>query len=361
MAEILPQVSPFTGNKYADWGGPWGAPSTNDLINFGSLLKDNWGTIKSQGPGVIKSYAEDLNPMNYIDLTPVKQFFPRQDRGLEEQPIWNPEKPESEWEMPSLEFDLERTGLPEGQSWFQRAMERLIPAASAETFLPSEPMDIPGIMYGEPTQPMYPIPSFTQKTPFVHYPDYVPPHQRVPHYKPYPFSMEDKPGSGEFSLGAHRPDVSWRVPDTLKWEYGDEGEFVTPPPPPPVTQDRHPDRIVSSSPPQTPQVVGGEDEPTKTQSQTTASRMARAVKKRQGAVKQIQEEGKQALANIEAQSRQREFERQNAIRGLAEATAAAERQRQQQRDSAAALKSMRLAQIDQRDPYAFEDRRGGRR
>jgi len=45
MAEILPQVSPFTGNKYADWGGPWGAPSTNDLINFGSLLKDNWGTI----------------------------------------------------------------------------------------------------------------------------------------------------------------------------------------------------------------------------------------------------------------------------------------------------------------------------
>ena len=344
MAEILPQVSPFTGNKYADWGGPWGAPSTNDLINFGSLLKDNWGTIRSEGPGVIKSYAEDLNPMNYIDLTPVKQLLPdRFNPNLPEEPEWNPG---------GLQFDLERQGLPEGKSWFQRAMERLIPAASAETFLPSEPMNIPGIMRGEPTQPMYPNPLLS----FEPNPVAVPP--RFGHMIP-DWSFEDRkvglPPEDDFT------GVQWIVPEPITPPVISEFDFRTEEfrAPPPSVQDRHPDRIVSSAPPQTPQVVGGDNvvrlqTPAKTQSQTTASRMARAVKQRQ-------EEGKQALANIEAQSRQREFERQNAIRGLAEASAAAERQRQQQRDSAAALQSMRLAQIDQRDPYAFEDRRGGRR
>ena len=346
MAEILPQVNPLEGNRYADWGGPWGAPSTNDLINFGSLLKDNWGTIKSEGPGVIKSYADDLNPMNYIDMTPLKQLLP--DR-------FNPNLPEeSEWNPEGLQFDLERTGLPEGKSWFQRAMERLIPTSSAATFGGYEaPTDIPGIEYGEPTPPMYPsdpMPSF-EPNPLAsptRFGDMIP-----------DWSFEDRkaglPPVDDYS------GVQWIVP-----------EPVTPPVIPPVisefdfsTKDFrppsapsgiHPDRIVSSPPPQMQQHwdEGAEDESIKTQSQTTASRMARAVKQRQ-------EEGKQALANIEAQSRQREFERQNAIRGLAEEAAAAERQRQQQRDSAAALKSMRLAQIDQRDPYAFEDRRGGRR
>jgi hypothetical protein len=335
MAEILPQGNPLAGNKWADWGGPWGAPSTNDLINFGSLLKDNWGTIKTQGPGVIKSYADELNPMNYIDMTPVKQLLPdRFNPNLPEEPEWNPG---------GLKFDLEMQGIPEGKSWFQRAMERLIPAASAETFLPSEPMDIPGIKMG-PTQPSNPLLSFE--------PNPVASPPRFGHMIP-DWSFEDKkvgrPPEDNFT------GVQWIVPEPITPPDISEYDFSTKDfRAPSAPSGVHADSIVSSAPPQTPQVVGGEDEPTKTQSQTTASRMARAVKQRQ-------EEGKQALANIESQSRQREFERQNAIRGLAEATAAAERQRQQQRDSAAALKSMRLAQVYQRDPWKFEDARGGRR
>jgi len=289
--------------------------------------------------------------MNYIDLTPVKQLLPdRFNPNLPEEPEWNPG---------GLQFDLERQGLPEGKSWFQRAMERLIPAASAETFLPSEPMNIPGIMRGEPTQPMYPNPLLS----FEPNPVAVPP--RFGHMIP-DWSFEDRkvglPPEDDFT------GVQWIVPEPITPPVISEFDFRTEDfrAPPPSVQDRHPDRIVSSAPPQTPQVVGGDNvvrlqTPAKTQSQTTASRMSRAAAKRQEEISQQKAQGRQELANIEAQSRQREFERQNAIRGLAEATAAAERQRQQQRDSAAALQSMRLAQIDQRDPYAFEDRRGGRR
>ena len=97
------QRNPLAGNKWADWGGPWDAPSINDLINLGIITKDNWGKILSEGPGVLKSYAEDLNPMNYVDMTPVTQFLPdRVNPNLPEEPEWNPG---------GLQFDLEMKGL----------------------------------------------------------------------------------------------------------------------------------------------------------------------------------------------------------------------------------------------------------
>ena len=244
---------------------------------------------------------------------------------------------------------------PQQKSIWQRALARLMPGAQAASLTPEEGGYYgPGIEYDQPAQPMYPqvplpaqplYPTLTPDTPLRQH--------RQPHYptwsKPFERGTQD-----DFS------GVQWRIPDPVipPSEYDFSVEYFRAPPVPSAPSGIH---VESGVPPQTPQVAGGDDGgDDDSQEEVRARNIARSVEKAVVPTKVIRANQKRAVSATKKALKAFEVHEEAKRSGSPAEISRTNRTRVQaaiERKEADA----RNRSTQRYDPFAFEDRRGGRR
>ena len=244
---------------------------------------------------------------------------------------------------------------PQQKSIWQRALARLMPGAQAASLTPEEGGYYgPGIEYDEPAQPMYPqvplpaqplYPTLTPDTPLRQH--------RQPHYPKWSLP-------GDLGVQDDFSGVQWRIPDPVipPSEYDFSVAGFRAPPVPSAPSDIH---VESGVPPQTPQVVGGDDGgDDDSQEEVRARNIARSVEKAVVPTKVIRANQKRAVSATKKALKAFEVHEEAKRSGSPAEISRTNRARVQaaiERKEADA----RNRSTQRYDPFAFEDRRGGRR